>query len=301
MNLSKTQKIIHTIFRSLLFLTFVMSIAAFCTLIAFSIACDEYEYYNTYKIAQAAGTASKVFYVFLALCIIIAILSLVCYKCTSIGATVARSLFLIIIAATNISSIKMYDLFNNYSSARGLYDYSDLYRYYGGYIDSDDIEVKVGFIIIFLLLAMAVLFVLSITSIVALAKKPAPNYGYGQQSPYGAPGMYNNNLNGAMGNGPQFGGNPQMNNGPQFGGNPQMNNGPQFNGNPQMNNGPQFNGNPQMDSAPQDTESQVSESQVSESQVSESQSMESQDTTSQNTAFQSTPQDANEDNNTQEF
>ena len=238
MQLTKNQKILHTIFRILVFLSFGAAVCEFFLFISLGIAAESSVYSYSSTLAIAKGICD-VYYVLLILGVLSVVFSLICCKCTAVAATVTRTIFLVLAAGLNFTSFPAYEVIRKFADAYILGNYSSLIREYR-YADSDAFETALVFVVLFTMVSIAIYFVLSITSIVALAKKPPVyNNAYNQyyQQLYGR-GNYNMNNqwnNGAPNMNNQWNnGNPNMNN--QWNnGNPNMNN--QWNnGAPQMNN-----------------------------------------------------------------
>lgn len=191
MNLTKSQKVLHLIFRIIVFITFFSACAAFVTFIAFGIACEDS--YLSYADTLRAGLAACYsYYVLLGLGILSVVFSVICCRCTDVAATVTRTIFMAMAAGLNFIALATYNYIFRYANA---YLDGDILSIYGTYSygASDAFENGVAIAVLCISFTVIVYFVLSITSIVALAKKPAPfnQYGY-QQSPYARPGMYNN-------------------------------------------------------------------------------------------------------------
>lgn len=227
MQLTKNQKILHTIFRILVFLSFGAAVCEFFLFISLGIAAESSAYSYSSTLAIAKGICD-VYYVLLILGVLSVVFSLICCKCTEVAATVTRTIFLVLAAGLNFTSFPAYEVIRKFADAYILGDYNSMIREYR-YADSDAFETALAFIVLFTMVSISIYFVLSITSIVALAKKPQVyNNAYNQyyQQLYGR-GNYN--MNNRWNNG-----NPNMNN--QWNnGNTNMNN--QWNnGNPNMNN-----------------------------------------------------------------
>lgn len=252
MQLTKNQKILHTIFRILVFLSFGAAVCEFFLFISLGIAAESSVYSYSSTLAIAKGICD-VYYVLLLLGVLSVVFSLICCKCTAVAATVTRTIFLVLAAGLNFTSFPAYEVIRKFADAYISGNYNSMIREYR-YADSDAFETALVFVVLFTMVSIAIYFVLSITSIVALAKKPIGyNNAYNQyyQQLYGR-GNYNMNNqwnNGAPNMNNQWNnGNPNMNN--QWNnGNPNMNN--QWNnGAPNMNN--QWNNaaeqvNPQFD------------------------------------------------------
>lgn len=191
MNLTKSQKVLHLIFRIIVFATFMSASTAIVTFIAFGIACEDS--YLSYADTLRAGLAACYsYYVLLGIGILSVVFSVICCRCTDVAATVTRTIFMAMAAGLNFIALATYNYIFRYANA---YLDGDILSIYGTYSygASDAFENGVAIAVLCISFTVIVYFVLSITSIVALAKRPAPfnQYGY-QQSPYARPGMYNN-------------------------------------------------------------------------------------------------------------
>ena len=253
MQLTKVQKVFHTIFRILVFLSLGAAICEFFLFMSLGIAGESSAYSYSSTLSIAKGMCSM-YYVLLILGVLTVVFSVICCRCTNVAATVTRTIFLVIAVGFNFTSFPAYQVISGFADAYLSGNYYSLIDKYA-YVDSDDFEIALVFAVLFVMISIGIYFVLSITSIVALAKKPQVNnnaYNQYYQNLYGR-GAYNangqwNNGNTYM-NGQQM--NPNMNNqwnnaNPQM--NPNMNN--QWNNaNPQMNpnmNNQWNNANPQM-------------------------------------------------------
>ena len=237
MQLTKSQNVLHVIFRILVFLALGVSVCEFFMFMSLGIAgsSSTYSYSSTLGIAVAM---CNVYYVLLVLGILTVVFSLICCRCTNVASTVTRTIFLALAAGFNFTSFPAYTVIRRFAQAYITGNYYSVLREYR-YADSDDFETALVFVVLFTMISIAIYFVLSITSIVALAKKPQNynNAAYQQyyQQLYGR-GYYNANgqwVNGRPMNNQWNGNNPQMNQGQWNGNNPQMNQGQWNENNPQ--------------------------------------------------------------------
>lgn len=206
MQMTKIQKTMHVLFRVLIFLAFGTGICQLFLFMTIAVAADSsmYSYSSVLSLAQIM---CNMYYAEFLLSVLAVIFSIVCFRAVSLAATVVRTIFLIMAAGFNLVSYPAYETIRKFSAAYISSDYYSMLKEYRTYA-STDFEYVMAIALIMLIAVLCIYFILSVTSIVALAKKPAQqtnaayqqyyqqlygnnqygnaqfnNYGYGQQNP----------------------------------------------------------------------------------------------------------------------
>ena len=269
MESSKAQKALHITFRVLIFLSFAVTIAVFFSLIlVLALAEGSSGVYTQWM--ETARMSVYIYYVLLILGVASTVLSVICCKCGSVASVIVRTVFLAAAFGINCTAISLFKNIRFFIKSFANGQLLELYSSYTyEYFDSDQFVIAFGLELMALIVVGIIYFVLSITSIVALAKKPS-NYNDQYNNPYNNPygnqynnpynnGYYNQGYGQGMYNNMQGGMNPNMNHNPNMQGgmnqninpntNPNMNMGQNMNpyvNNGQYNNGTGYNTNPYM-------------------------------------------------------
>lgn len=200
--MSKPVKVINIIFRIMIFATFLIAAAALGTFMLFSVQVAD----NTYNIYSAPDSVlemivlcGNLYLVMTIAALVSAVFSWVAFKTTSVGMAIGRGIAMALTAGYNFIFLRTMMMVRDVMSYyMGSLSYEDVMKYEGAYAGytSDEFAGQILLAVSAMALTGFVFFILSITSIVALAKKPVrvnPQVAY---NPYGqGNGMYNNNMN----------------------------------------------------------------------------------------------------------
>lgn len=196
--MAKGSRKLNVIFRVIVFATFAAAMAASILFLNFGmiVAEDSFSSFDMFysennKVISMVIQSCVCYFVMTGLAAAAFIFSIICFKCTSIVASVFRTIIMgltVVVDAMFVSAV-----IAAYQVMQYVNGNTDFYSVImnNTMINNDTFEEEYMAAIVFMFLTAAVYFVFSITSIISLAVKPAPkNMGYQQQVMYGqAPNM----------------------------------------------------------------------------------------------------------------
>ena len=181
---------LNVFFRICVFITCIVTTVGFALFVMAALKIND----NPFDEAGYAGFSqgTMLYFVSVALFIVCAVLSFICVKASSVAATVFRDIFVTVVALANVIAVKT--VYYVYIASQIMLGKAGLDKI-GSLSDglSSVTEDDAYYIVIIWAMTVIIYIILSITSIVSLAKKPKqsiyaqqPQVGYGQvQAGYG--------------------------------------------------------------------------------------------------------------------
>jgi len=198
---------LNVFFRICVFITCIVTTVGFALFVMAALKIND----NPFDEAGYAGFSqgTMLYFISVALFILCAVLSFICAKASSVAATIFRDIFVTVVALANVIAVKTaYYVYLSSQIMLGKVGFDKIDSLSEGL--SSVTEDDAYYIVIIWALTVIIYVILSITSIVSLAKKPKqsiyaqqPQAGYGQpvgygqaQAGYGQPAGYGQVQNG---------------------------------------------------------------------------------------------------------